>query len=108
MAAAVVAADSPTKITANPRASPENPAGSSVLVAPIQSDLRGGLMSVTFQKRQKEMKRREKQQAKAAKRAQRKDARRAIKETDAATSPSPDAATVPEPPAPGDLSLDHG
>lgn len=47
-------------------------------------------MSVTFQKRQKEMKRLEKQRAKAEKRAQKKEARRAAKETDsdAATNPA--------------------
>lgn len=37
-------------------------------------------MSVTFQKRQKEMKRKEKQRAKAEKRAQKKEAKRAAKE----------------------------
>ena len=37
-------------------------------------------MSVTFQKRQKEMKRQEKQRAKAEKRAQKKEAKRAAKE----------------------------
>lgn len=37
-------------------------------------------MSITFQKRQKEMKRQEKQRAKAEKRAQKKEAKRAAKE----------------------------
>ena len=45
-------------------------------------------MTVTFQKRQKEMKRQEKQRAKAEKRAQKKGARRAAKEANAATSPN--------------------
>jgi len=50
-------------------------------------------MSVTFQKRQKEMKRQEKQRAKAEKRAQKKEAKRAAKETDttAAVNPIPSA-----------------
>lgn len=43
-------------------------------------------MTVTFQKRQKEMKRLEKQRAKAEKRAQRKEAKRAAKEGDSTTA----------------------
>ena len=38
-------------------------------------------MSITFQKRQKEMKRQEKQRAKAEKRAQKKEAKRVAKES---------------------------
>ena len=44
-------------------------------------------MSITFQKRQKEMKRQEKQRAKAEKRAQRKEVKRAAKEGDTTGSP---------------------
>src|ERR1700752_1745346 len=78
MSAAVAAEDSPTKITANPRDSRANPAGNSrFVVTPVCMDLRGGSVTVTFQKRQKEMKRLEKQRAKAEKRAQNKEARRA-------------------------------
>ncbi len=54
-------------------------------------------MSVTFQKRQKEMKRQEKQRAKAEKRAQKKEARRAAKEADTAASINPGAFTEPLP-----------
>jgi hypothetical protein len=50
-------------------------------------------MSVTFQKRQKEMKRLEKQRAKAEKRAQKKESRRGAKEADA----DPSANTPTEP-----------
>lgn len=52
-------------------------------------------MSVTFQKRQKEMKRQEKQRAKAEKRAQKKEARRAAREADTTTSASPAISTEP-------------
>ena len=54
-------------------------------------------MTVTFQKRQKEMKRLEKQRAKAEKRAQKKEARRGAKE---AGAPAPDdliSSTEPQP-----------
>ena len=46
-------------------------------------------MSVTYQKRQKEMKRMEKQRAKAEKRAQKKGAKRAAKEADITESANP-------------------
>jgi len=42
-------------------------------------------VTVTFQKRQKEMKRLEKQRAKAEKRAQKKEAKRAAKDTNTVT-----------------------
>lgn len=48
-------------------------------------------MTVTFQKRQKEMKRLEKQRAKAEKRAQKKEARRAAKEMTQAIGGAPEA-----------------
>jgi hypothetical protein len=54
-------------------------------------------MSVTFQKRQKEMKRQEKQRAKAEKRAQKKAARRAAKEADGAPPDNPTTYTGPQP-----------
>jgi len=48
-------------------------------------------MSITFQKRQKELKRQEKQRAKAERREQRKAAKRAADETQGApTTPSPE------------------
>lgn len=50
-------------------------------------------MSVTFQKRQKEMKRQEKQRAKAEKRAQKKEARRAAKEADTTVLDNPAIST---------------
>lgn len=50
-------------------------------------------MSVTFQKRQKEMKRQEKQRAKAEKRAQKKEARRAAREVDTTESGNPATST---------------
>lgn len=49
-------------------------------------------MSITFKKRQKEMKRQEKQRAKAERREQKKVARRAAKEAEALGGP-----TAPEP-----------
>ena len=52
-------------------------------------------MSITFQKRQKEMKRQEKQRAKAEKRAQKKEAKRAAKEAGYPAS-QPDDATANE------------
>ena len=55
-------------------------------------------MSVTFQKRQKEMKRQEKQRAKAEKRAQKKEARRAAKEADTTALASPAISTEPSEP----------
>jgi len=54
-------------------------------------------VTVTFQKRQKEMKRLEKQRAKAEKRAQKKEARRAAKEANATTSASLISSTEPQP-----------
>lgn len=62
-------------------------------------------MSVTFQKRQKEMKRQEKQRAKAEKRAQKKEARRAAKEIDATALADPTISiesTEPQPQPPED------
>ena len=53
-------------------------------------------MSVTFQKRQKEMKRLEKQRAKAEKRAQKKEAKRAAKEADTAAPANPAISTEPQ------------
>lgn len=53
-------------------------------------------MTVTFQKRQKEMKRLEKQRAKAEKRAQKKEAKRAAKEADAATPVDFDSSIEPQ------------
>lgn len=53
-------------------------------------------MTVTFQKRQKEMKRLEKQRAKAEKRAQKKEAKRAAKEADTTGSASPAMSTDPQ------------
>jgi hypothetical protein len=53
-------------------------------------------MSVTFQKRQKEMKRQEKQRAKAEKRAQKKEARRAAKEADTAAPADLSTSTEPQ------------
>jgi hypothetical protein len=47
-------------------------------------------MSITFQKRQKELKRQEKQRAKAEKREQKKFAKRAAEAQGAATTLSPD------------------
>jgi hypothetical protein len=47
-------------------------------------------MSITFQKRQKELKRQEKQRAKAEKREQKKLAKRAVEAQGAATTQSPD------------------
>ena len=52
-------------------------------------------MSVTFQKRQKEMKRLEKQRAKAEKRAQKKEAKRAAKEVNTDASVNPTLSTEP-------------
>ena len=54
-------------------------------------------MSVTLQKRQKEMKRLEKQRAKAEKRAQKKEAKRAAKEADTSTSFDPAISTELQP-----------
>jgi len=49
-------------------------------------------MSITFKKRQKEMKRQEKQRAKAERREQKKFAKRAAKEVQSApTTPPPDS-----------------
>jgi hypothetical protein len=48
-------------------------------------------VSVTFKKRQKEMKRQEKQRAKAERREQRKIAKRAAKETQEGVTPSLDS-----------------
>ena len=48
-------------------------------------------MSITFQKRQKELKRQEKQRAKAVKREQKKLAKRAVEAQGVATIMSPDA-----------------
>lgn len=59
-------------------------------------------MSVTFQKRQKEMKRQEKQRAKAEKRAQKKEARRAAKEADITALANPTVSTEPQPQLPED------
>ena len=59
-------------------------------------------MSVTFQKRQKEMKRQEKQRAKAEKRAQKKEARRAAKEADTTALADPIVSTEPQPQPPED------
>lgn len=61
-------------------------------------------MSVTYQKRQKEMKRMEKQRAKAEKRAQKKEAKRTAKEADTTASANPAISTEPQPhrSAPGD------
>jgi hypothetical protein len=59
-------------------------------------DLRGGSVTVTFQKRQKEMKRLEKQRAKAEKRAQKKEARRAAKEANAPAPDNPITSTEPQ------------
>jgi hypothetical protein len=57
-------------------------------------------MSITFQKRQKEMKRQEKQRAKAEKRAQKKEAKRVAKESgipiEADISPADTDSTSPE------------
>ena len=53
-------------------------------------------MSITFQKRQKEMKRQEKQRAKAEKRAQKKEAKRAAKEADTTGSANPAISTEPQ------------
>lgn len=53
-------------------------------------------MTVTFQKRQKEMKRLEKQRAKAEKRAQKKEAKRAAREADTTTSANPAISTEPQ------------
>ena len=53
-------------------------------------------MSVTFQKRQKEMKRLEKQRAKAEKRAQKKEAKRAAREADTTESANPTISTEPQ------------
>ena len=47
-------------------------------------------MSITFQKRQKELKRQEKQRAKAEKREQKKLAKRAVEAQGTATTLSPD------------------
>ena len=49
-------------------------------------------MSITFQKRQKELKRQEKQRAKAERREQRKAAKRAAKESES-TQPIPSSDT---------------
>ena len=61
-------------------------------------------MSITFKKRQKEMKRQEKQRAKAERREQRKIAKRAARETqrDVATSPSGPEANGSGPTRPGE------
>ena len=59
-------------------------------------------MTVTFQKRQKEMKRLEKQRAKAEKRAQKKEARRAAKEAETAPLAHPVDSTASQPPSPED------
>ena len=59
-------------------------------------------MSVTFQKRQKEMKRLEKQRAKAEKRAQKKEAKRAAKEADTTALANPTVFTEPQPQSPED------
>ena len=50
---------------------------------PISTDLEGGLMAITYQKRQKEMKRLEKRRQKAERREQRKLAQREQKESPA-------------------------
>jgi hypothetical protein len=54
-------------------------------------------VTVTFQKRQKEMKRLEKQRAKAEKRAQKKEAKRAAKEADATTPVDFGSSSEPQP-----------
>ena len=54
-------------------------------------------MTVTFQKRQKEMKRLEKQRVKAEKRAQKKEAKRAAKEADTTASADPGISAEPQP-----------
>jgi hypothetical protein len=54
-------------------------------------------MSMTFKKRQKEMKRQEKQRAKAERREQKKFAKRAANEAQSApTTPSPDSEQQPQ------------
>lgn len=53
-------------------------------------------MSITFQKRQKEMKRLEKQRAKAEKRVQKKEAKRVAREGDSTASGSPNISTEPQ------------
>ena len=54
-------------------------------------------MSITFKKRQKEMKRQEKQRAKAERREQKKFAKRAAKEAQgASTTPLPDSELQPQ------------
>ena len=54
-------------------------------------------MSVTFQKRQKEMKRQEKQRAKAEKRALKKEARRTAREAETAASANPPSSADVQP-----------
>ena len=54
-------------------------------------------MSITFQKRQKELKRQEKQRAKAEKRAQKKAAKRAEEAQGATTIPSSGTEQQPPP-----------
>jgi hypothetical protein len=53
-------------------------------------------MSITFQKRQKEMKRQEKQRAKAQKRAQKKEAKRTAREADTTGAADPAISTEPQ------------
>ena len=53
-------------------------------------------MSITFKKRQKEMKRQEKQRAKAERREQKKFAKRAAKEAQGAPTTPPDSELQPQ------------
>src|SRR5215472_9600149 len=93
------AADSRMKITANRLASRANRAGD--LTTPNNVGCGPGIlrrpMSITFKKRQKEMKRQEKQRAKAERREQRKFAKRAAKEGQGTpTTPSSDTEQQPQ------------
>jgi hypothetical protein len=65
-------------------------------------------VSVTFQKRQKEIKRLEKQRAKAEKRAQKKEAKRAAKEANTAVSTDLTISTEPQRHTGGRTERTHG
>src|SRR5215472_13544315 len=80
----VVAADSRMRITANRLASRANRAGDPNTLGYLRRS-----MSITFQKRQKELKRQEKQRAKAEKREQKKLAKRAADEASKENSATP-------------------
>jgi hypothetical protein len=85
-----VAADSRTKTTVKPRANPASLAGNLHLFVADAIFKGDPVARITFQKRQKEMKRLEKQRNNAERREQRKLEKRAMAEASALESPSAD------------------